>query len=115
MPRSGGTRKLICMVGPYAGKLIDYAVPVAEALLDTGQARHPTDDELAAGGVVAETATAPEGEARAAETDSPAAEKSESEALPEWTLKTTPEEYLERYGDDAANSELARRVIAARE
>lgn len=115
MPRSGGTRGLICEVGPYAGELIHYPVHIAEALLDSGQAREPTDDERDAGGVVAEAAVALEGEVRDAAPELETDEAGPEEALPEWPLKTTPEKYLETYGDDAKNSELARRVIAARE
>ncbi len=33
--------------------------------------------------------------------------------LPEWTLKTPPQEYLDRFGDDAKNSALARRHVEA--
>lgn len=33
--------------------------------------------------------------------------------VPEWTLKTPPEEYLEKH-PDGPNAELARRVLAAR-
>ena len=31
--------------------------------------------------------------------------------LPKWKLRLTPQEYLDRYGDDAKNSELAKRII----
>lgn len=47
----------------------------------------------------------------------PEPEEEEEEAeVPDWPLsRYTPEEYLEQYGDDAKNAELARQVIAARE
>lgn len=38
----------------------------------------------------------------------------EPPAEPEWTLTMEPDAYLERYGDKAAHSETARRVIALR-
>jgi hypothetical protein len=52
--------------------------------------------------------------AKPSEAPEPAEPQAPSEA-PEWTLSTSPEDYLERYGDDAPNSALARAVIEAAE
>lgn len=61
--------------------------------------------------------TWPELEADAPEAESKMVEAGEDKAedAPEWTLSTAPEDYLDRYGEDAPNSDLARAVIAAAE
>lgn len=41
------TVKLLCKVGAYAGRVLEYPVHVAEALLDSGQAERPPQDEPA--------------------------------------------------------------------
>lgn len=107
MPRSGGTIDLVDVDGPYKGQTRPYPVHVAEMLLATGQAKRPPQVGPGIGAVV-ETATVTAPEVRAGPAPTP-------ESAPEWTLKTTPEEYLERYGDDGPNSNLAHQVIAARE
>lgn len=46
-----------------------------------------------------------------AATEAPAPENAAERTLPPWTLKTSPADYLDQYGDDAPNSELARRHL----
>lgn len=45
MPRHGGTMELVCLVGRLYGHVQAYPVHVGEALLASGQARRPTDQE----------------------------------------------------------------------
>lgn len=54
---------------------------------------------------------APEPENKMVEAPANKAADPEDEGLPDWPLKVSPAEYLEKYGDDAKNSALARRLI----
>lgn len=80
-----------------AGKRYSVAPEIERTLVDAGVAAYVGRPPAV------ETATAPPAPENAAErTEKPA---------PKWTLKTSPEEYLERYGDDGPNSALAREVL----
>lgn len=82
-------------------------------LLKAGK-RYPVPDDVAAELVADEVAhylDGPSPETATRSADENAAER--TGGPPEWTLQTPPREYLETYGADAANSDLARRIIAA--
>ena len=58
-----GMRLLRCLVGSYAGQLIEYDEHVSDALLSTGQAELVTaEDEAVFRGRVVEVAIVPAGE-----------------------------------------------------
>lgn len=57
--RKGPTMRLLCLIGPYSGQVLEYPQVIGQNLLDTGYARHP-DEEVAT--PVLETATLPKAE-----------------------------------------------------
>lgn len=87
---------LRCKVGPYDGQILDYSIPAAKNLLQSGLAEELTEEELTAffAGSGDEKAVLPE---------------PETPEKPVWGLKMSPDEYLERY-PEGKNAELARKI-----
>ena len=88
-------KKVRCLIGHYAGLVMEYPDHVAENLLDTGFA-----EPVPEGAVLArdrESGDLPQVESR-------------KEGAPEWPLKTDPETYLER-NPDGPKADLARKIL----
>lgn len=111
------------LIGYVGGEIIDLPansakffadkVELVEEAITEGHMDAPEVEEPE----VAETAEEPAGEAEAADPyketgEEPEGPDNEPES-PEWPFKTPPDAYLKRYGPDAKNSALARRVLEA--
>lgn len=70
------------------------------------------DESVVLDAIEIEKTTVKTGKEKAAKPTKKAADKGRQE-LPKWPLKIDPTAYLEKYGEEAKNSELAKQCVAA--